>query len=387
MLRGARMAYLWVMADPQRLYLHVGLQKTGTSYLQGVLRANADELAAQGLDLVPRDLDETFAVMLVVRERLSPSHPPRAAGALERWTRSLAGAPGDRALLSQESLAATSEAQARRLLAAAGDREVHVVVTVRDLARALPSSWQQELKAGRSTTYGHYLHRLQQAQRRGATGHPWIHLDAAAVVARWSSLLPADRVHVVTVPPPGSAPTLLLERFCRVLGVDASRLVPQESAGNTSLGRAQAELLRRVNEVLPEEVHRRRVYGAVGKRFLAAQVLGPQTGTSIRVPAGLREWCEEVAAAQAASLGTAGCRIEGTLEDLRCREEAFEPPGPDATADPAEPTETEVSEAAVLALAEVLRRRAADGRRPRAPAGGGTSGRRRRLPRLRRRST
>ena len=41
------------MPAPRQVYLHLGLQKTGTSYLQGVMRRNRDLLAEQGLDLVP----------------------------------------------------------------------------------------------------------------------------------------------------------------------------------------------------------------------------------------------------------------------------------------------------------------------------------------------
>jgi hypothetical protein len=75
-----------------------------------------------------------------------------------------------------------------------------------------------------------------------------------------------------------------------VLGVDAGSLVPEETPSNTSLGRVQAELLRRVNEQLPDELRRRQVYGDVGKRFFSSQVLATQQGRRIRVPGELREW-------------------------------------------------------------------------------------------------
>ncbi len=340
------------MPRSRRLYVHVGLQKTGTSYLQGVLRAHQHELARQGLDLVPAGTGESFELMLQVRERYNPERDPASvADALERFERTLASAPGPRALLSQESLAAASPRQAARLVAAAGGREVHVVLTVRDLGRSLPSMWQQELKAGHDLGYRRYLRRLRASQQRGRVGHPWIQLDAAAVVARWSQVVPADRIHVVTVPPPGSAPTLLLERLGRVLEVDVARLDAAQEASNSSLGRVQAELLRRVNAGLPEEVRRRQVYGDVGKRFLAARVLAAQEGRRILVPEEHRDWCEETTAAQVAALTAAGCRVEGSLEDLRCRPESFD-------VEDATPTEREVAAAAVAALVDVVVRRA-----------------------------
>jgi hypothetical protein len=335
-------------SDRRRVYLHLGLQKTGTSYLQGVMWENAARLADQGLDLLPRTRREAFELMLVVRERYNPDRDPAsAAGALDRFSAELAGAAGTRALVSQESLAAVRPGQARRLLEACGDREVHVVLTVRDLARQLPSSWQQELKSGKTEGYAEYLRRLRDYQARGLTRHPWIQLDPVRVLSRWQDLLPPDQVHVVTVPPRGSPTDLLLARFCSVLDVDPASLEPHLRASNTSLGMAQAELLRRVNGELSDEHRRRQVYGDVGKRFFASQVLGSQRGERILVPDELREWCVSVAEDQIRAIDEAGYDVVGTLEDLRCSESAF-------AAEDTGPDEEAVSRAAVEALGTVL---------------------------------
>ncbi|GAA1478616.1 hypothetical protein GCM10009623_30620 [Nocardioides aestuarii] len=360
---------------PRRVFLHLGLQKTGTSYLQGVLQQNAGVLADQGLDLLPAGRREAFELMLVVRDRFNPERDPAsAAGALERFSAALDAAPGDRALVSQESLAASRPPQVRRLLDACGDREVHVVLTVRDLARQLPSSWQQELKSGKTESWGDYLARLRDYQERGLTRHPWIQLDPPTVLARWAEHLAPERIHVVTVPPRGSRTDLLLARFCEVLGVDPATLEPSARASNTSLGMAQAELLRRVNGELSAEHRRRQVYGDVGKRFFASQVLGQQQGDRILVPDDVRGWCVAVAEQQAEAIREAGYDVVGTLEDLRCFESAFDPGDPT-------PAEPDVAAAAVAALGTVLTQRseAAVRRRTAGEREGGLRGRLRRL--------
>lgn len=312
------------MPDSRRLYVHVGLQKTGTSYLQAALLGSRTALAEQGLDLVPPTKRESFELMVVTRDRYADRRDAESdRNILDRFTAQLADAPGTRAVYSQESLAAARSGQIERLLAACGDREVHVVVTVRDLARGLPSAWQEELKAGGTVGFGKHLGRLRRQQREGAGRNPWIHLDAPAVLARWRELVPAERMHVVTVPPSGSAPTLLLERFASVLGVDPARLTPEERPANTSLGLVQAEVLRRVNDELPEEVHRRYVYADVVKRGFASGVLGRQDGVRILVPAKYRPWCEEVTEQHVAELGSAGYEIVGSLDDLRCADTMF----------------------------------------------------------------
>lgn len=339
------------MPDQRRLFLHIGLQKTGTTYLQAALLAGADGLAGQGLDLVPPTKRECFELMVVVRNRYESRRDEESdRNIVARFRNQLAEAPGSRAVFSQESLAGAGPGQIALLMELCGEREVHVVLTARDLARQVPSSWQEHVKAGGTTGLNRYLRTLRRLESAGRLRQPWIHLDVAGVLRRWSRAVGPERVHLVTVPPPGSPLTLLLERFAAVLEVDPALLVPEDRPSNSSLGRAQVDLLRRVNAELPDEVHRRYVYTEVIKRSFGARVLGPQAGERSLVPARFRGWCEEVTQRQLTALGSAGYRIEGSLEDLRCPESAF-------AAGSGRPTEKEVAASAVSALATLLAER------------------------------
>ena len=348
------------MPPPRQLFIHIGLQKTGTSYLQAAMLNSRDALAAHGLDLVPPTKAQSFELMLVVRDRYAARRDPVSdARILRRFTDQLERAEGPRAVLSQESLAAAGPRQIDRLLAACGDREVHVVATVRDLARQLPSSWQEAVKAGGTSPYPAYLEELQELERTGSGRHPWIHLDPPQVLARWERALSASRVHVVTVPPSGSSTTLLLTRFAHVLGVDPVHLEPEDRPSNSSLGHVQAEVLRRVNAELGDGVRGSHVYGDVVKRSFGRRVLAPQASArKILVPAELRPWCDAVTERQVAELAAAGYPVAGSLDDLRCADTAF-------ADDVAEPTEDEVARSSVTALAAMLtaRSRAAAERR------------------------
>ena len=342
------------MPEARRIFVHVGLQKTGTSYLQAALLASRDRIAEAGLDLVPPTKRECFELMVVVRNRYEARRDPESdRNTLERFTAQLREAPGSRAVYSQESLAPASRAQMQRLLDACDGREVHVVLTVRDLARGIPSAWQEELKAGGTATYPEYLVRLQAQESDAQPRRPWIHLDAAAVLRRWSEAVPADRIHVVTVPPPGSHPTALLERFARVLEVDPSLLTPEDRPSNSSLGHVQAEVLRRVNAGLPEEAHRRYIYAEVVKRGFARGVLGAQEREKVLVPAELRPWCDAVTERQTAEIAAAGYRVEGSLDDLGCLDSAF-------VDELRSPSEGEVAAASVAALTSMLAARASE---------------------------
>ena len=336
------------MPTRPRLYVHIGMQKTGTSYLQGAMLRNRAVLADQGLDLVPPTKREAFELMLLVRDRYNPARDAASVpDSLARFSALLEQAPGSRALLSQESLSVAGPHQIRRLLDACGDREVHVIVTVRDLARQLPSSWQQLIRSGGTTTYLRFVRQARAREQDGSDLRPWSHLNVSAVLARWSEAVGPERIHVVTVPPAGSPPTALLERYCSVLEVEPDRMVPEEKRGNVSLGRVQAELLRRVNRELPAEMRPRQVYGAVGKRFFAAQVLAAQKSSSIKVPAEFRAWCDEVVDRQMKAIDSAGYVVTGQLEDLRCPDAAF-------SDEDDRVTHSEVASAAVAALARIL---------------------------------
>ena len=65
------------MSTSRRLYVHIGMQKTGTSYLQGAMLRNRAVLAEQGLDLVPPTKRETFELMLLVRDGANGFDPAR----------------------------------------------------------------------------------------------------------------------------------------------------------------------------------------------------------------------------------------------------------------------------------------------------------------------
>src|SRR4029079_18055480 len=80
--------------------------------------------------------------------------------------------------------------------------DVRVVITVRDLARQIPATWQETLKNRSETPYAEYLATLFEtwpSARRGSGGF-WAAQDVEALVRRWSAGVGVERVTVVTVP-------------------------------------------------------------------------------------------------------------------------------------------------------------------------------------------
>lgn len=346
------------LPKPERLLVHVGLPKSGTSYLQSVLRNNSEVLAGQGVALVPPKRAGSFQVVLQIRGKLREADGPAAHRALDRFERQLRRCTAPTALLTQEALAPTTPEQAEALLARAGDREVHVVVTARDFARQLPSAWQQRIKDRHTYSFVDLVTAIRNGEEPALD--LWRNQDLPRIIESWSSVTAPERVHLVTSPRPGSDGSLL-ERFCQVLGVDHTKLDLGSVRRNAALGYAQAELLRQVNVALDDRLQSvRHGYGRVGKKWLAEQVLLRQDGRPVRLPESMRGWCTDLSAQWIADIQKSGCQVVGDLDDLKPADTAF--------GDVPEPTAEELLAVATRALADILEERH-DGEKDQAEGG------------------
>jgi hypothetical protein len=332
------------------VYLHVGMKKTGTSYLQSILRASSDELRRQELALVPRHEPAGHRLAQALLGRRTAGDP---IGALPRQ---LAAAAGRRCLITQESLGRASRQQIARLEPALGAHDVHVVVTVRDVARTVPSAWQQYVKAGHAYRYGEFLDAVMSGGDAGAPSF-WLDHGVVEMVRRWGLLTTPSSTHVVVVPPPGSPPEVLLERFCTVIGAEPGGLVREVATSNESLGLVQAEVLRRLNEIPGS--YAPRVYGKVYKREFLRGVLATQPGRRPLMPASSRPWCDEYTEKVVEALTSDGYDVVGDVDDLRAPESAF-------TDEAQSVSDTELAAAAIVALRGLLDERASEVERARA---------------------
>ena len=79
----------------------------------------------------------------------------------------------------------------------------------------------------------------------------WRYQDVPGILALWSAGLPPGHVHLVVVPPSGAPRDELWRRTASVLGIDVTGMDTDAHRANDSLGLVEAELLRRINELLP----------------------------------------------------------------------------------------------------------------------------------------
>lgn len=302
----------------KRVYVHVGLPKTGTTYLQSTLWANRDQLAATGC-LIPGSARSSMwrAASDVLGRRPRAADEPTAEGAWNEVIAAVHAWDGERVIMSHELLGVASARQAQRVVKALRPLDVTIVVTVRDLASTLPSVWQQEIRKGRTWRWVDFL----AAVRDPDSGPPtagvafWLRFDVARIVALWGGVVPLDQVCVVVVPPRGAPADVLLRRFGEATGVDATTLATSRPDVNTALGVAETEALRRLNVALAGGLSEREYTRVVGRGVVPAlQARG--SATRPRLPLEDSAWVGIKSREVATFLGDHPGQVVGDLEDL-----------------------------------------------------------------------
>jgi hypothetical protein len=330
----------------RRVFLHIGPPKTGTSFLQAAWWQHRQEMAEQGV-LYPGEHPLAHfraAAVALEKTRITERMGPRALQSWDRLTGEVADWEGD-AVISDEHYAAAP----RPKIAAAMQRlhevaqEVHLMVTVRDLARQVPAAWQQSVKQGNEETLEEYVQDLRDYPARGF----WRLQDVPRVLDRWGEGLPAHRVHVVVHGGPDAPRDLLWTRTSSVIGLDPSVLQPVRRT-NESLGVVQTELLRRVNAALPAD--RSRIdFGRLTKTYVTRRVLaGLGPGEGIALSRDIQSWLHDRGQEMALQLKERGYAVVGDLDDL------VPDPVPSRGRPPAEVDQADLLAVSVAALGRMV---------------------------------
>ncbi len=335
----------------RRVLLHVGAPKTGTSFVQDILFTHREVLRERGILYAADRHDSHFLAALDLMELPWGGLERQAGGAWDRLADEVRAWPGT-AIISHEILGTASRVQVDRALASLRgddeDAEIHVVYSARDLVRQIPAEWQENVKHRRTKKYGTFLATLQDPGRTSEVAQWfWGVQEVPDVLDRWAGTLPRERVHIVTVPPPGASPTLLWERFAGLFDLDPAEFRPGDRA-NASLGVPESAMVRRLNkrlnDVLPNEHYRLLV-----RELLVHQHLSGRSGSArLALPEDVHRWASELGRSWVSELALRGYDVVGTLDDLV-------PGDPRPYADPDTCEERLVAEAALDALATMTR--------------------------------
>jgi hypothetical protein len=300
------------MAD--RVFVHVGSPKSGTTYLQTRLWTNRGPLRERGLLLPGAKLFDHNRASIEVRG--AAGLDPKSAPVWHRFLRRAAGFAGDLLLTNEWFVLSTAE-QRRALVRSVGPERTHVIVTARNAVRLVPAAWQETLKLGSGHDLDAFVTSLDGDDGRWT----WRALDPAEIVEAWSEHVPPDQVHLVTVPGDGAAPGELWDRFAAAAAFDPSGLDETRATANESLGVQVARWLQDAGPALRTSVDAAHspwtdTYRWL-RRYLSHRLLVPLGGDPIGLEPALVDKLNERAERSVARVLASGCLVHGDVGDLR----------------------------------------------------------------------
>jgi hypothetical protein len=332
--------------------LHIGVHKTGTTALQAALADAREELAAAGVRY-PGKLQAQHRAALAVLGR--PWGWNNRGGAVldrahfDRLSARVAEHPG-RVIISSEFFCEAPEDIAREVIAGLGGRRVHVVVTVRNLGKLLPSSWQQYLKYGLTTDYEAWLQDVfatPGSSRMSPTF--WKRQAHGAVVERWVAAASADQLTVIVLE--NVERSAMFITFAQLLGVDPQVLVSRmDLTSNRSMTAAEAELLVRLNARVKSKMDWTEYVNIVRRGVARGMVENREPGLDearLATPAWALDAAASEGAAAAATIAASGVRVVGDLDALTVRL-------PDETALASDEIPIDAAVAALAAMVEAV---------------------------------
>lgn len=246
------------LLSDRRAVIHIGVEKTGTTYLQAALHASSDVLSRAGwsyptfLGAANHHALAAFAVDPVYDQDIHRWHgvtPDNVGETRERFADRFCTqtAAGSRWIFSSEHLSSRATLKDAQVLAALLDRaglRPTIVFYVRRQDSMIPSSFSTAVKAGSPKPF--------DLSREIGAVHRY---DFAALFDRWHRVFPGN----VVVRPfwEGRPPGWLVADFCNTvldLGPSLSgNLAIPPTAANASLSPAFLEMLRHLNAAAAED--------------------------------------------------------------------------------------------------------------------------------------
>jgi hypothetical protein len=234
-----------------RVVLHAGFHKSGTTALQHAFDANKRSLRKFGITYPPNPgkAHHRAAWGLIERVWGWKDHggkliPIKAWSALIRQVRKSSGT----VLISSEFFTEAKDHHVAKARKDLGSTPVTVVFTVRPFAKILASSYQQFLKFGVKVRFEEWLeHVFSKKYESTITPTFWNRVQVDEIVERWGKHFGPENVVVILADE--SKPEFIFEEFARILNVPSESLPVPEIGGNRSMTLEETELLYQINNI------------------------------------------------------------------------------------------------------------------------------------------
>ena len=255
--------------------VHIGPPKTGTTALQGAFHVARAAAEAQGVHYAGRNRHSISAVQAVLGKTgfYSVDTPPD----LRLWRKPIddvSGSSASRVVLSSEFFADAKPDAIRRVVDDLDASLVQVVVTLRPLARIVPSQWQQYVQSNAAAVVRRLARRDVQQGAGTDLAILLVSPPARPADRPLGGGRRADRITVVALDEGDH--DFVLRAFEGLTGLTSGTLLSPPDAANRSLTMAETEAVRAFNiafraEGLSRPLHSRVMnFGAA--RYMKEQV-------------------------------------------------------------------------------------------------------------------
>jgi hypothetical protein len=304
---------------PDVVLLHIGPHKTGTTTLQGAFHHARKALRGNGVHYAGKRRQPWLAALAVTGRRGRPGDPPAAQKHWRGLVREVQAEGGSRRVfVSSERFADAKPDSIRRIIDELGGPRVHILITLRPLAKILPSQWQQAVRNGLPMPYGKWLKNILTDPEK-ATVSPsfWTRHAHDKLVERWASIAGPDRVTVLVLDE--SDREMFLRAVESMLALPSGVLVPQPSLANRSLTQGEVEMLRYLNAEFKRQKWPGQLYARYVRLGAIKSMLEREPGPSepaITTPTWALERSAVIGKGAAEGIRASGVNVVGDLDAL-----------------------------------------------------------------------
>lgn len=298
--------------------VHIGPPKTGTTTLQGAFHGARATISAQGVHYAGPTRQPMGAVLAVMGD---PAPGTGSVPSIRKWKRLVGeiGRAGDkRVLLSSERLSHARPDAIETVMDDLGRDRVHVVVTLRPLARIIPSQWQQSVQTGMRTSFDDFLDLIFNGPDSQRAKAFWYRHRSDQLIDRWVKIVGPANFTVIALDERDHG--MVLRVFERLLGLREGTLVADGDRTNRSMTLAEVELVRAFNQQFFADQLSRPLHTKIMRFGASAHIKsrepGPDEGR-IEMPQWAFDRATEVAGEMVAAISASGVRVVGDLERLR----------------------------------------------------------------------
>jgi hypothetical protein len=226
--------------------LHIGPPKTGTTALQYAFHATRRECREQGVRYagITHQPAKAARAAMGIKDPLLGTPPSKMFWRFLLWE--VRRASEKRVIISSESFARAPAEAIERIVTDLDPKRIHIVVTLRPLARILPSQWQQGVQNGLRESFVPWLEAVLDMPSSPEGSAFWLRHRHDALVARWAKAAGTENLTVVALD--GRDHAMVLRVFEQLVGLREQTLPSIEDASNRSLTLDEARVVQAISE-------------------------------------------------------------------------------------------------------------------------------------------